>query len=136
MKGFARNEKTQRIGLFPNLRSQFLLSKTSRNLQTIAQHFVIPHPNIKSTAQTALPRDLDMGFSVNVANLAYGYICSASVGNTSAEFFSGFGAAQLRAFQLPSAQLPDMPPSASFVWATEPDRLKKIIVETNLHAAD
>ena len=64
---------------------------------------MIPHPNIKVPAQAALSRGLAMGFSVNAANLADGYPCPATAGKISAECFSGFGAAQLRASQLPSA---------------------------------
>ena len=66
---------------------------------------MISHPNIKFPAQAALSRGLAMGFSVNVANFADGYPCPATAGKISAEFLSGLGVAQLRASQLPSAQL-------------------------------
>ena len=42
---------------------------------------------------------------MNTSNFADGDPCPATAGKINTEFFSGLGAAQLRASQLPSAQL-------------------------------
>jgi len=67
---------------------------------------MISHPNIKFPTQAALSRGLAMEFSVNAANFADGDPCPAAAGKINTEFFSGLGVAQLRASQLPCAQLP------------------------------
>jgi hypothetical protein len=62
--------------------------------------------NIKFPAQAALSRGLAMEFSVNASNFAdCGDPCPATAGKINTEFFSGLGVAQLRASQLPCAQL-------------------------------